>query len=148
MAKRRKRKKKCSKCGKVKSRNKFYKDKNKKDGLNFQCVECLSKYYFQDKGRNKYYMRTYGITVDDYNKMLKDQDGVCAICGTDNPQRKGTVNFAIDHCHETGKIRGLLCSICNRLLGDAEDDIEILELAIKYLREYSPLIGRKTRFES
>lgn len=78
--------------------------------------------------RNTKYMRQYGITLMDYEAMLESQSGGCAICG-------GTekINLAVDHCHETGKIRGLLCSKCNLLLGRANDDPTILANAIKYL---------------
>lgn len=77
----------------------------------------------------------YGITRDDYYKMLAEQDGVCAICR--QPERrtlKGKVcRLAIDHCHASKKVRGLLCSDCNRAIGLLRDDIERLRSAIEYL---------------
>ena len=75
--------------------------------------------------------RYYGITLKDYYKILEDQGGVCAICGTDKAGGKG--RFHIDHCHKTSEIRGLLCHNCNLLLGHAKDSIKILIKAIKYL---------------
>lgn len=73
----------------------------------------------------------YGITIDDFNKMLLEQDGKCAACKkilTDGPM--GT---HIDHCHTTKKVRGILCGHCNRALGYVHDDIEKLKALIDYL---------------
>lgn len=85
-----------------------------------------------DYYRNSNLQRNYGITLEDYDDMLLDQKGVCAICGTDDPKGKG--RFHVDHCHTTGKVRGLLCHHCNVGLGHFEDNIERLLDAIEYLR--------------
>lgn len=74
--------------------------------------------------------RIYGLTVEEYNQMFVDQNGVCAIC------KKSPVNnrrLCVDHNHETGKIRGLLCDNCNLMLGNADDNINTLTNAIDYL---------------
>jgi hypothetical protein len=80
----------------------------------------------------------YGITKIQYEIMLKQQNGVCKICKLPEKcihhKTKKIKQLAIDHCHKTGKIRGLLCNQCNRLLGYAKDSIELLESAIKYLK--------------
>lgn len=68
----------------------------------------------------------YGIPVDTYNKLYEAQQGLCSICKTRPIE-------AVDHCHETNKARGLLCSECNGLLGFAYDDVAILQNAIEYL---------------
>lgn len=65
--------------------------------------------------RNWQLLRDYGITLEQYNEMLKSQDYRCAICGTDNPGGRGA--FHVDHNHITGKVRGLLCSSCNHAIG-------------------------------
>lgn len=66
--------------------------------------------------RDRYYMQTkYGITPDDYDRMLEQQGWVCAICGSPPPPSKRRLH--IDHDHETGKVRGLLCTRCNTALG-------------------------------
>lgn len=70
----------------------------------------------------------YGITFDEYNKLLKKQGGVCAICGV---YKEGTLHT--DHDHKTKKVRGLLCSSCNMAIGLMKDNKEILLKAIKYL---------------
>jgi hypothetical protein len=71
----------------------------------------------------------YGILPADYQAILEWQGGVCAIC-----RRLPTEHLCIDHCHATGRIRGLLCRKCNTGLGCYEDDTELMNMAIKYLR--------------
>lgn len=84
-----------------------------------------AKYYSPEKRRNKT-LRKYGLTDQTYNDMFDEQDGKCKICNK-------AVTLVVDHCHSTGKIRGLLCNPCNTSLGHFEDDIERLRKAIKYL---------------
>lgn len=79
----------------------------------------------------------YGITPEHYDEMLKIQNSRCAICG----KKESAVNYgtkkvqklAVDHCHATGKVRGLLCQDCNRGLGKFHDDLQRLQKAIDYL---------------
>jgi hypothetical protein len=76
--------------------------------------------------------REYGITIKDYENMVEAQSNQCAICFTPSEaERNG--KLVIDHCHASGKVRGLLCNKCNLLLGHANDKIERLERAILYL---------------
>lgn len=81
----------------------------------------------------------YGISIEQYDELLKSQGGVCAICGlpeTTIDTRYNTLrSLAVDHCHATGIVRGLLCNSCNPMLGNSKDDIEILTKAINYLRK-------------
>lgn len=74
----------------------------------------------------------YGLTIEDYDALLEDQAGVCAICG--KPCRSGR-RLAVDHCHTSGKVRGLLCVTCNQGLGAFEDNPELFSAAVRYLRE-------------
>lgn len=76
--------------------------------------------------------RTYGITKEQFDKLFESQCGKCAICGYSTI---GDHKFfpMIDHCHETGKVRGILCANCNQALGKFKDDIERLKSAIEYL---------------
>jgi hypothetical protein len=78
----------------------------------------------------KYQLKQYGLTLEDYDALLKAQDGLCAICH--KPERKNP-SLSVDHNHITGKVRGLLCDRCNRVLGAVEDTVEILRSAIDYL---------------
>ncbi len=87
-----------------------------------------------EKVRESAWKRRYGITREDYNKMLLEQEGKCSICRTSEIGR-GHTYFHVDHNHSTGKVRGLLCDLCNRGLGYFKDSAELLEKAKKYLDE-------------
>ncbi len=111
-----------------------YKDRNKE----------LQEFYRNDpvkrKASKKYHrkywlMKQFGLTPDDYDRMLNEQNNGCAICGADDPRNKRD-HFAIDHDHETDEIRGLLCQGCNTGIGLLGDDIERLEAAAAYLRKH------------
>ena len=78
--------------------------------------------------------RKYKITKEDFNNMLESQGGKCAICGDENINQ-WTLN--IDHCHKTGKIRGILCNLCNTALGSFKEDISLIKNAINYLNKHS-----------
>lgn len=82
--------------------------------------------------------KQYNIGIEDYKIMLENQKGVCAICGEKEksvaPTTKKIRQLNVDHCHSTGKIRGLLCSSCNNGLGRFNDSIKKLENAIEYLK--------------
>jgi hypothetical protein len=87
--------------------------------------------------------KTYGLAPGTYDQMLAAQGGKCAICGIDDPgtrTRRRTRRFAVDHCHDTGAVRGLLCSNCNRGIGYLKHSEENLLAAIRYLR-LSPRAG-------
>jgi hypothetical protein len=76
--------------------------------------------------------RKFGITLGQYDQLLINQEYTCAICKIEKC-RTGR-RFAVDHCHTTGKIRGLLCGLCNHMLGSSKDNIETLTEAIAYLK--------------
>ena len=103
----------------------------------FSGKECIKKYRGSPKGkestRNTKLKSKYGITIKDYNAMLKDQGNGCAICNTNKPG--GTGSFSVDHIGKTNPlvIRGLLCTKCNLGLGYFNHDIKILASAIQYL---------------
>ena len=77
----------------------------------------------------------YGVDANKYVEMFEAQAGHCAICG--QPQESFTKAFAVDHCHRTGKVRGLLCSNCNSALGKFGDNIHTVISAMEYLREHN-----------
>ena len=79
--------------------------------------------------RTYHLKKFYGLTQAEYDSLVEQQKGLCRICG-DKPDR-----LAVDHCHTTKKIRGLLCGLCNRLLGNAKDNPKTLKAALKYLKE-------------
>lgn len=82
--------------------------------------------------------KKYGLRQEQYNTMLKNQNSTCAICKLEEEVViKGCkITLSVDHCHETGKIRGLLCRKCNSGLGHFNDSIELLEKAINYLNSF------------
>lgn len=81
----------------------------------------------------------YGITVDQYYQMLKEQGGGCATCGVKTPGGRGYKRmgkpemFYVDHCHSTGRVRGLLCNSCNRGIGFLRDDAGLAIKIAEYL---------------
>lgn len=82
--------------------------------------------------RNRRIFETYGLFEYEYDALLESQGGVCAIC-----KQSRKYNLAVDHCHKTGRIRGLLCKLCNgRLLTAARDDVNVLLNAANYLTTY------------
>ena len=106
---------------------KAYYQKNK-DRL----TENNRNYYAEnhDKWHSKS-LAKYGMNSDDYSQMLNEQKGVCKICKTECKTRRV---LSVDHCHDTGTVRGLLCSKCNSALGFFNDDPTLLQKAMEYLR--------------
>lgn len=98
------------------------------------------EYQKRNKGKLDEYYRAwrlaskYGLSVADYERMHVEQEGVCAICGREQMQaaRNGKKPLHVDHCHATGKVRGLLCKECNTTLGHIEKE-EWLTKALAYL---------------
>lgn len=84
-----------------------------------------------DYERAGHVRRKYGVTPEQYNELLDKQSGKCVICGYAFGQRKGDIQ--VDHCHDSGKVRGLLCDKCNRGLGFFQDQKQLLENAAAYL---------------
>lgn len=87
---------------------------------------------YESSNRDKLYQQRYGITVEEYEEMLESQNHSCAICGTTDSGRR---RFAIDHDHETGKVRGLLCDKCNMFVGHSQDDDELMRKFVAYLEK-------------
>jgi len=83
--------------------------------------------------------RFYGLTLEEYNAKLKSQNGVCAICkGPEVAVIHGKIKpLSVDHNHETGAVRDLLCSHCNHMIGHAAERIEVLQSAISYLEKHA-----------
>lgn len=103
-------------------------------------IKSVKKYRDSHKNEIKNYKleTNYGISLEIYNFLHKKQNGRCGICGNEESAKhsstKNTQKLAVDHCHRTNKIRGLLCQDCNRGLGKFHDDVLKLENAIKYLK--------------
>ena len=102
--------------------------------------------WWQDNpGKRKHYalMASHGISLEQFNQMLADQDGECPICGTTQPGGKG---WHVDHCHTTGKIRGVLCHPCNSMLGFAHDNPASLRRAADFLEYHSTPVDENPTF--
>ena len=121
--------KECNTCKTQKPLESFHKSSDGAHGVRGSCKECELK-----KSRKYYLKKLYGLSFEDYKQMLEDQDNRCAICGDyfDNSNRNKCC--CVDHDHDTGVVRGLLCGDCNRALGLLKDSEEVLMNAINYLR--------------
>lgn len=141
----------CSRCEQHLPASAFSRRSNRVDGLMSWCSSCNTEHMRRwraenpDKaratGRRDHLRRKYGITPEEYDRLLAEQGGGCAICGTTDP---GSPAFNVDHNHACcptektcGKcVRALLCRACNTLLGNARDDAERLRAAAAYLEEH------------
>ncbi len=113
----------CPFCKETKPAERFCRAIRESDGLQTYCKDCKS--YFCR-------LKRYGLLLGEFEKILDSQGGRCAICNKDlDVDRR---NRHLDHCHETGAIRGILCRGCNNGLGSFQDNPEILEKAAIYLR--------------
>ena len=99
---------------KAEKKNKEIDEKRKKQGWPRKYNQSSKLSVFETHLRLK-----YNWTLEDYNKTLNDQGGVCGVCGT-SPPFGNQKRLFVDHCHETGKVRGLLCPKCNQIVGNLE----------------------------
>lgn len=86
------------------------------------------------RSRKAHLKRKFGLSLQQYDELLIGQNNTCAICFSSGSKDQKHKRLFVDHDHITGKIRGLLCSLCNHILGCAEDKITILENSIVYLK--------------
>jgi Recombination endonuclease VII len=108
------------------------------------CKPCRSVYvkkqYSYEAKRDAHLRRTYGITLDEYNLLFFKQGGLCAICGhpewITDPYTKQTKWLVLDHNHETGAPRELLCHRCNIVLGELETDRRVINKMLRYLKKH------------
>jgi hypothetical protein len=104
----------CRRCGKEKSYREFTSDRSGHyDGLSSRCKQCLREVTRGEKNR-KYDLRKFGLTLEQYDQMYAAQNGGCAICGGQNDDGR---RLFVDHNHQTGRVRGLLCARCNTRTG-------------------------------
>ncbi len=140
--------KKCTKCGEEKPATIKYfpSDKRNKSGIAARCRKCRQAYRKRWRKeinpeaakrlyRKAHFKKLYNITIEDYDRMYFKQNGVCMTCGKPETTKNqwGIRRLSVDHDHKTGKVRGLLCTCCNRLIGLARDDVSTLKRIIEYL---------------
>lgn len=111
------------------------------------CAQCKIKYgvdHFKrthtfEESRDKSLRSLYGITLEDYNRMLEEQGGVCAICKGDESfihwRSKKKYPLIVDHCHMTGAVRGILCNGCNHALGLLQENPDRARALLQYIEE-------------
>lgn len=145
----------CKTCQKKKPTTEFYPNKNTKDKFQSSCKTCAlqlqKKWYEQNPSKNRewckqYYSKNkhkwrersyknkYGLTIEEVNEMLLSQNNQCPICQS---AFKKTKYMNIDHNHQTGKMRQILCSKCNTAIGLLDENIERFRRAIDYLHKWS-----------
>lgn len=121
----------CTTCKKFKDASQFYLTKDKRSlggiAMRSKCKQCD-----EERKYKAFIKRTYDITFEDYESLLKSQNGCCAICKSRIGNSR-TSRLFVDHCHNTMKVRGLLCSSCNHGLGQFKDSPKLLRRAIEYL---------------
>lgn len=91
--------------------------------------------------QNARFLRSYGITVDDRDDLIDSQKGLCAICGQPPMGKRQHGVLHVDHDHETGRVRAMLCSNCNLGLGKFKDDPDLLARAAQYVYMHKPLVA-------
>ena len=118
----------CPQCKLTLSSNNFHGNSRTSDGLQTACIRCRqgSKQEWEKQNPHRKILSRYNLSIQDYQKMLSSQNNKCAIC-------KKVKKLSIDHCHVTGKVRGLLCTGCNTSLGGLGDTVEGLQRALQYL---------------
>lgn len=144
----------CPKCSEHKPLDQYHRNRQNSNGYSSHCKMCNAEKQKNRKARDPEYVARkgrewraknperardlilryhYGVEIGTYAKMLAEQEGKCAICGTDDPGLPRYTRFHVDHCHDSKKIRGLLCSNCNIGIGNLMHSEVILRSAIDYL---------------
>ncbi|MBQ1000616.1 endonuclease VII domain-containing protein [Streptomyces nigra] len=111
----------CRQCGEVKPHSEWHRNATASDGLATRCKACKAV-----QGRQGHLKRAYGITEADRQGLVASQGGVCCICLAALPEH-------VDHCHETGRVRGVLCFSCNAALGQFKDRPDVIRRAAAYV---------------
>ena len=144
----------CGQCGETKPFTEFYREKKMPDGFRKKCKKCRDSALYRRRRKNpdgyNEYMRRwrmknsdrlyaaeirkrYGISLDQYSGLLLAQNKRCAICAAPHNSIKKRGRLHVDHCHISGRIRGLLCANCNKMLGNARDRADLLRKGADYL---------------
>ena len=131
----------CYQCGQEKSLSDY-----KRVGVNASPMRNCRECYTSNRRNNRetgvkfdqkhyYFEDNYGITFEEYQERLDLQGGVCAICDSPPPEGQRKKFLCVDHDHETGEVRGILCDSCNRGIGLLGDNVDRLSIAISYLNQ-------------
>ena len=149
----------CNACDRILSLEQFYKDAKGRGGYGYRCKPCskrISRDHRSDnyethrqtdkayrsrpdiraRNRDVRLRRRYGIGAGEYDALLARQGGVCAVCYEDRRDSRDR-EMPVDHDHDSGAIRGILCDNCNRIIGLFQDDPRILRNAVRYLQRWA-----------
>ena len=150
----------CTVCLVYKTYDYFYKNCKSRDGKTPSCKECINTNpkrkitnqrasehrkqhldFYHEVARRQHLQRKFGLTLDAYDRMKEEQNGVCAICRcAESKMWNGKImELSVDHSHKTNTIRGLLCDRCNTSIGKFKDDVDLLLSAVEYLRKTEKL---------
>ncbi|MEU2553141.1 endonuclease VII domain-containing protein [Streptomyces sp. NPDC013313] len=111
----------CQRCEQIKPHSEWDRNRTASDGLSTCCKACRAI-----EGRARHLKRHYGLTETERDELVASQGGVCCIC-------LAAVPAHVDHCHETGRVRGVLCFSCNAALGQFKDQPEVIRRAAAYV---------------
>jgi hypothetical protein len=146
----------CTVCKQTKAETEFYRRNDRPSGFQSRCKVCQNELTYKwradhpqeiaehkhksAQSHNHWTLQTrYGITEDEYQEMYQRQNGLCAAC---NKPSTGKRRLHVDHDHETGAVRGLLCQGCNTVLGMAHDDVDRLMSLAAYLLQSHDLLAK------
>ena len=124
----------CTKCDETKPLTEFHKSKDHRYGVRPDCKSCVQK-----RVADRWVQYKYGLTDEEVQELLVKQDHKCAGCGSAaaprmvTRQRWSKIGLCVDHDHDTGRVRGLLCSACNSALGQVKDNPAVLMNLAGYL---------------
>ncbi len=143
----------CSKCGELKPFSEFHKLKAQKNGHRPDCKAChqvMKKAYnpkrnikrkqnprYQEKNLESNLRTAYGITLEEYNALVFQQSGVCKVCKQLPTETSNQTNrLVVDHCHKTGRVRGLMCPNCNCALGHLKESVQLCQELAQYILDH------------
>ena len=149
----------CNQCGEARVFSDFYPKSGARGkdyaltaaGYSNDCKVCTNQarktYILNNPDKAKasdraYHLSNYGLTISEYNKMFNEQNGCCLGCEKHQTELKK--RLCVDHCHTTGKVRGLLCTSCNAGLGQLKENVSIFNNLIKYINNFSESAGVQT----
>jgi len=127
----------CMKCKEVKPSTEFCRNKSTGTGFHFYCKPCHQRQRKESlerrhggSSRHYHLMQEYGMGADEVDELIRQQGGLCAVC------REREAN-QVDHDHETGVVRGIVCLLCNAAMGAFHDDPDLIRRAIAYVKEHT-----------
>jgi hypothetical protein len=127
----------CMKCKEIKVSTEFSRNRSTKTGFHTYCKPCHARQRRESLARNyggssRHYhlIKRYGIGAAEVDELIRQQGGLCAVCGEREAKQ-------VDHDHETGVVRGIVCLLCNAAMGAFHDDPVLIRRAIAYVKEHS-----------